>query len=620
MESALHLWDLGRAESFQTGTNETTRSARRSEDNLGLNQQRGINNLILSFVLSRKGRSVPSKAIKAHFDTLNQPVPQTKQADPAQAPNNAGGFSFVVSDRNRLLRFLMLGSDGGTYYVSEKKLTEQNVDFLVDLIKRDPELVLNTTVEVSHSGRAYRNSSAIFVMSLLFKHAPETAKPGIRAEFGKVVRTSTHLFEFAEYVELMGGWGAAKRKAVAQWYTSKSPDQLAYQSVKYRQRDGWTHRDLFRLAHPKGVDQQVGNFILKGSVTTESESPEILGGFKRAQAALNISAVTDTLDMHKNLPWEAVPTQFHKSPELWKKLFENGQLQGQALLRQITRLARLGMFKDMVFAREYANLLVDEEMIAKTRLHPIQYLLALVGHTEGQVNNGGTAARFGFRSNDVRSKDWTVSPIIRDALDQGFYASFKYVEPANKRTFIGLDVSSSMSALAMGIGLSCAQVGAAMAMTIARTEPYYEIRGFTAGPVASTRNFRSFRNRSENGLHDLGISATTSLPDALKKVQAINFGSTDCSLPMECALENDIPVDTFVVITDNETYEGKRHPHKALQEYRGRSTHYDAKLIVMGMTATQFTIADSNDGGMLDIVGCDTNVPKLVADFSAGRI
>lgn len=379
----------------------------------------------------------------------------------------------------------------------------------------------------------------------------------------------------------------------------------------------WTHRDLLRLAHPKGIDQNVGRFIL-GQETLGQNVPPIIAGFKLAQQAKTVKELIEVLTTFPNLPWEAVPTTFHKSPELWKKLFENGQLQGQALLRQITRLARLGMFKDMVFARDYASRLVDEEMIEKTRLHPIQYLLALIGHTEGQIPRNTTRGGWGYAAG--RQKDWDVSPILSDALDEGFYKAFKHVKPANKRTFIGVDVSGSMSSLAMGIDLSCAQVAGAMAMTIARTEPYYDIRGFTAGPPSNGYNsLSSYRNRSSNGLHDLGITANTKLNDAMKKVQAANFGSTDCSLPMELAIKDKLEIDTFVVITDNETYAGARHPHVALNDYRQKSG-IDAKLIVIGMTATRFSIGDPNDRGTLNVVGADANTPKVVAEFSAGRL
>lgn len=544
---------------------------------------------------------MPSKALNNKLNQSNTPVPQTQKAAKGQKKNNASGFTFVVSDKSRLERFLILGTDGGTYYVSEEKLTDKNVDFIIKLIKEDPELVLNTVLEVSSSGRAYRNSYALFVMALLFKHASKEYKSQgfLFNHFPQVARTSTHLFEFATYIEGLGGWGRAKREAVANWYTSKTPDQLAYQSVKYRQRDGWTHRDLFRLSHPKGVDQQVGNFIL-GKETLGQNVPPIIGGFKLSQAASRIETQLDVLTTFPNLPWEAVPTQFHKSPELWQKLFENGQLQGQALLRQITRLSRLGMFKDMVFAREYANRLVDEEMIAKTRLHPIQYLLALIGHVEGQVQRG--APRGGFTdARNYRSVDWTISPIIRDALDEGYLKAFGHIEPAGKRTLVGVDVSGSMDSLAMGIDLSNAQVAGAMAMTIARTEPYYDIRGFS------------------HELVDLKISATMGMNEVMSQMRRATMGRTDCSLPMEYAIKEKLKVDTFVVITDNETYAGRRHPHVALQDYRQKSG-IDAKLIVMATAATRSTIADPNDRGMLDVVGADTNTPRVVADFSSGRI
>jgi 60 kDa SS-A/Ro ribonucleoprotein len=41
----------------------------------------------------------------------------------------------------------------------------------------------------------------------------------------------------------------------------------------------------------------------------------------------------------------------------------------------------------------------------------------------------------------------------------------------------------------------------------------------------------------------------------------------------------------------------------------------DAKLAVMGMTATEFTIADPNDRGMMDLVGLDAAIPELLRAF-----
>jgi 60 kDa SS-A/Ro ribonucleoprotein len=64
---------------------------------------------------------------------------------------------------------------------------------------------------------------------------------------------------------------------------------------------------------------------------------------------------------------------------------------------------------------------------------------------------------------------------------------------------------------------------------------------------------------------------------------------------------------------------GNVHPHQALRKYRDWSG-IDARLVVVGLTATDFTIADPADPGMLDIAGFDSALPTLLTDFSAHAI
>jgi 60 kDa SS-A/Ro ribonucleoprotein len=153
----------------------------------------------------------------------------------------------------------------------------------------------------------------------------------------------------------------------------------------------------------------------------------------------------------------------------------------------------------------------------------------------------------------------------------------------------------------VGIDLSCADVSAAMAMTIARSEPYYDVMAFN----------QQFTK--------LDISPGMTLDQVVNTTNNWTGGGTDCSVPMTWAANYNREIDTFVILTDNETWAGNIHPHIALQRYR-QSSGIDAKLVVVGMTATQFTIADPRDRGMLDVVGCDSNLPRLITEFSAGRI
>jgi 60 kDa SS-A/Ro ribonucleoprotein len=91
--------------------------------------------------------------------------------------------------------------------------------------------------------------------------------------------------------------------------------------------------------------------------------------------------------------------------------------------------------------------------------------------------------------------------------------------------------------------------------------------------------------------------------------------ATDCSLPIRWASQNKVPVEIFHVYTDSETFAGPIHPHQALVKLRNE-LGVPAKLAVVGMISNGFTIADPNDAGMIDVVGCDTATPNLLAEFA----
>lgn len=502
---------------------------------------------------------------------------QTVKVRPEQVKNNAGGFVFEISPRSWLTRFLILGTDGGTYYVAEQAQAMESISQVTSLIKTDEAMVREVTRDISIRGRAYRNSPAIFVAAALLAYGSD--KAANRELVQQVCRTSTHLFEFAEYVEALGGWGRAKRGAVADWYTSKTPDQLAYQAVKYRQRNGWSHRDLFRLSHPKGIDPKIGDFVLGKPLSAEpfSNNP-LVWNFGRIQAATSVEDVLSVISHDSRLPWETIPTQFLTDSRVWKQLFYSGALSGQALIRNIKRLNGQKAFDDGKFLSDFVTKVRDPEMIRAKRLHPMQFLLAMV------------------------MNERLPGPLI-DALEDGLDSSFGNHTPAGKRTMFALDVSGSMgwSSCAGVQGVSPAVGAAMMTMIGVRTEPDYRTMAFS------------------RKLIPLEITKRMALKDIVRKTQNITFGGTDCAAPMMHAIVNKVPVDTFVVITDNETYAGSVHPFKALRDYR-QVMGIDAKLVVQAMSPTKFSIADPSDPGMLDVVGLDSNTPSAIADFSAGRL
>ncbi|MEZ4669500.1 MAG: hypothetical protein R3E39_16470 [Anaerolineae bacterium] len=198
---------------------------------------------------------------------------------------------------------------------------------------------------------------------------------------------------------------------------------------------------------------------------------------------------------------------------------------------------------------------------------------------------------------------WTPTARVIDALDDAFYKAFQNVEPSGLRMLLALDVSGSMSmGTVAGVpGLTPRDASAAMALVTARTEPHYDIISF------------------QDKIVPLNISAKMRLDDAVKATSNLPFGRTDCAQPMLYALEHKLKVDTFVVYTDSESWFGSIHPAQALTQYR-EQMGIPARLVVVGMVANNFTIADPNDAGMLDVVGFDSAAPQLISAFAQGKL
>ncbi|HTX44961.1 MAG TPA: TROVE domain-containing protein [Solirubrobacteraceae bacterium] len=532
-----------------------------------------------------------------------------------QVPNSAGGYAFEVDDWARLRRFLILGSEGGSYYASEWELTRENAQAVERCIRGDGERAVAEIVRVSEEGRAPKNDPALFALAMAAGVGDVSTRWAALDALPRVARTGTHLFQFATYVEQFRGWGRSLRRAVGGWYASRPVDALAYQAVKYRQRDGVTHRDLLRLAHPAG-NVSAGNpalevspehkalfeWIVRG--TAVDGLPRLIEGFVLAKAAGTPTRAAELVREYR-VPREAIQPEHLRSPEVWSALLEDMPM--TALIRNLATMTRVGVIApgSAGTAKAVAQL-GDRERIRKARVHPIALLAALRTYGAGRGVRGGG--------------EWNPAREVVDALDAAFYAAFENVEATGKRLLLALDVSGSMmGGMVAGVpGLTPRDASAALALVTAATESRYEIVGFFAGKGG----FKSGRSRfagHTDGLTPLAISPRQRLDDAIKTVSNLPFGGTDCALPMLYAQAMEREIDTFVIYTDSETWAGDIHPLQALRDYR-HASGINARLVVVGMVSNGFSIADPADGGMLDVVGFDTATPQLIADFALGAL
>ena len=485
----------------------------------------------------------------------SQPLPNT-----TQVPNSAGGFAWQIDQWSRLDRFLILGTEGGTYYIKQRALTVKNVDALRSCVAEDGLRTVARIVEISQSGRAPKNDPALFALAFCAGSADAETRRAALDALPQVARIGTHLFHFLAYAEELRGWGRAMRRAVGNWYNSMPAERLTYQAVKYQQRDGWSHRDALRLAHPKAADEQhnaIYHWITQGwpSVGDDvhpDQAMRMLWAFERAKLADTETEIAALIGEH-GLPWEAIPSQWHGSAAVWKALLP--QLPMTALLRNLARLTANnvlvpnGAETDLVVKR-----LTDVDRLRRARIHPIAVLSALTVYQSGRGARGNLT--------------WAPITAVVDALDGAFYAAFGNVTATGKQMVLALDVSSSMEwgTIAGVPGLTPRVGSAAMALVTAAVEHSITTVAFGHEMVR------------------INVSPRQRLDDVVKTVSKLPFGGTDCALPMLWALKNKVQADAFVIYTDSETWFGNVHPAEALRRYR-KKMGIPAKLIVVGMTA-----------------------------------
>lgn len=527
-----------------------------------------------------------------------------------QIPNSAGGFAWAIDDWSRLRRFLILGVDGPSYYASEQQLVKENAETVLRCIAADGARTVDEIVSISVAGRNPKQQPVVFALAACAAADDPDTRARALAALPQVCRTGTQLFLFAGYVEQFRGWGRGLRRAIANWYTERDADALALQLVKYQQRDGWSHRDLLRLAKPRpergsATDLALAWAVGKAEGELPAGAPALLHAHRAALAA-ETPEQTAALVTSTGLPWEALRSEHLRSDAVWRALIPEMGL--GALVRNLGRMTSNGTLApgDEATAAVVRRI-TDAEAIRRARLHPIAVLTALMTYRAGRGLRG--------------QQTWDPVPAIVDALDAAFYLAFGNVEPAGARTMLALDVSGSMMGghVAGVIGLSPRIASAAMAAVTLASEPSVETVAFTSQGSGFWPSPNGRTGYGTTGIVPLALSARQRLDDILQTVADMPFGGTDCSLPMLYALDRGRKIDHFVVYTDSETWAGDIHPAQALRQYRER-TGIAARLTVVGMVSNGFSIADPNDPGMLDVVGFDSAAPQLMADFAAGRL
>eukprot|EP01043_Picozoa_sp_COSAG02_P011089 COSAG02_NODE_403_length_23058_cov_12.124134_6_plen_797_part_00 len=493
--------------------------------------------------------------------------------------------TFEIDDSKRLLRFLILGAETGTYSVAPHEHAAANIDALSRMLSggRGEEAVALIKA-VSVAGRAAKQTTTMTALAVCAQAGDTATRQAAYCALPAVCRIPTHLFEFIERAEAAAkafnsgstGWGRARRRAVSNWYASKKPDALAEAVTKYQQRNGWSHVDVLRLSHTKPstvAHATILSYVVDGLAAAKLQhaklkSPEMSEEDQRQcdRVVEYLAAVEATKSLKKpddealeyrqtaaeecaalilahNLRREHVPSWLLNEPTVWDALLKDMPL--TALTRNLGKISSLGMLSSGaqnnadsdVYDRETEIVarLGDAKALQKARVHPFLLLVAKATYDRGHGQRGDLS--------------WTISPEVSEVLGTAFelalaglpplpaepdwcmvagdgYRAAQCAEaipsPAKRRILQAVDVSGSMAwSPILGSEVISARLGAASLAYINKKR---------AGPADTVTTVGFGTHVTEI----TGLEEARSLDEATKAIAEMPDGPFDLVLMLDC--------------------------------------------------------------------------------------
>lgn len=493
--------------------------------------------------------------------------------------NAAGGYSFEITPQERLERFLLIGSEGGTFYVGEQKLTEENASSIVEYIRSNGLKVVETVTSFLVNNRAPKADAGLFVLALASTYGNEETKKAAYNAISLTCKTSTHLFTFLANIQNLRKWSRGLRSGVAKFYTSRTVAQVAYQMVKYRERAGFSHKDALRLSHPQTSDAALnGLFGYAVGKKTATEIGGLVGAFERAKDPETDDQLISLIKEYE-LTWEMIPNEKLNNQKVLSALLTKMPL--TALIRNLNRFSYNGMTdsnNDTV--KTIVGKLTNEEAVKKSGIHPLNVINSLFAYKSGH----------GIKGN----KSWEANQNIVDALSETYELALKALTPTGKNILVAVDISGSMRHAVNGMSLDASQIAGVLALTVIKNEKNADLVCFDTGIVKPTFGRRN------------------SVDEVLKNIP--HGGGTDCAQAFVHALATKTKYDAIVILTDNETWAGNRHGLELLNQYR-KEINKDVKVVELAMVSNPTTNLPVDEKNVLRVVGFDATVTEVISTF-----
>ncbi len=445
----------------------------------------------------------------AQATVIRNAVPQWFRLDPDQVPNNAGGFVWQISDKEQVIRYLIIGSEGGNYYQTPQQVSSTCASCVLRMTRTPDNFkwLINTIRQVSIEGRAAKQEPTLLALAtaIVFARTPADKTEALNA-VKDCVRILTHMYMLIGYIKIFSkaghpsltaasastsvsnsnevpvaggrnpppvtgsGIGRGIRRVFGEYFYSRTGIEIANLMTKYQNREGWTIKDVLTLIHinPSQMKDDGGRLAIEHVFKTKEEFEPIL-----ATAPPTTEPTKTFISAIKEIHTIVLRPSSTSSATTQQELDRIVQLINQVGLCREQLPSQLFKYK-----RVWEALLTNKGANGKGKGMPLTALIRNLGKLStseiGIITPSLTpsvtaicdritdaheikrtrihpytilVAMLTYKKGqgDKGSMIWHANPQIIAALDKAFKLAFQNITPTGKRIKIALDVSGSMS-------------------------------------------------------------------------------------------------------------------------------------------------------------------------------
>jgi len=511
------------------------------------------------------------------------------------ASNYAGGDAYAMAPENALAQLAVTGCFNSTFYTTAESQAEQVLDLVG---KSDPEFVAKLAV-YAHTTGYMKDMPAALLANLAVRNPELCVKV-----FPRVVSNGKMLRNFAQIIR-SGKFGKRNasshrlRKVIAQWFDSRTDDQIFFNSVGNNPTLGDvvkvarvrpTSRTRSALyAHLAGKDK--GFFDGEDFVTAES-----LPALVAAYEAFRVSPVGEV----PNAPFEML-LGLKLSLDDWKAVAAKATW--PQTFKNLNTFARHGVLADPEMVNLIAAKLHNKDLIEKAHVFPYQIMMTYKAVTDRSIT---------FRGSKPNDDDFEQMPNkIIVALEEALELATMNV-PAfdGQNVVICVDVSGSMSTSPV-TGSRKGSTTKVMSIDV----------GSLIGSSILRRNPRARLIAFEGRVVPVKVHAGNSVMQNTKILASVGGGSTDCAKPLALLNAEAAKVDVVIFVSDYESWTGN-HGITGATQMQGqwdllKCRNPNAKLVCLDLAPhnTNQVVSRSDTFG---IGGFSDQVFSMISDFVTG--